>query len=200
MALPVHAAGNAGYYEVRDANSKGRGAFALKAVPAGTRILVDHALFAVPSTEEKIVLDKVAGLDPATRQLFNSLPRDPKFSNPDMARFSMSNFQINSTGMVGAFAHASRLNHSCQPNCAMTTTADGQMQCHVINNISKGEELTFAYCQDVLFASSADRNSWAFGEFRGPCQCKRGIGRRQIPWLDVSRSSEATSSTMIQLS
>lgn len=48
------AEGNDGYYEIRRAGTKGNGAFALKDISAGTRILVDNALFMVPLKGNKI--------------------------------------------------------------------------------------------------------------------------------------------------
>lgn len=54
----------------------------------------------------------------------------------------------------GCFVHASRFNHSCLPNCHISTTSNGDNQCHVDRDVEAGEERTSSYDEIFLCLST----------------------------------------------
>lgn len=173
---------NGGFYEIRDTGHKGRGAFALNNIPAGTRILVEDALFIIEKAENDInlndVLSKLATLPVDTRRCFESLPFSAGLATSprhvqQYGRFHMNKFAIPGSGGWGCFAQASRFNKSCLPNCAISTTKQGAKQLYVTQNVSAGEELTFAYVEGLQYMTTAERQYFLRPQFDGePCLCE----------------------------
>jgi hypothetical protein len=176
---PGQAFGNNGYYDIRPSPGKGNGAFALKDIAAGTRILVDQALFItnqpMPHVKEQDVRKLVSQLEAPARKQFLALPLDSLNCNVSeelihSAKFYSNMFQIRGEPLAGCFCHASRFNNSCAPNCAITTTSRRQQQCRTIKDVLAGDELTFAYKEDYLMMPTKDRQEdMAMSGFR--CQC-----------------------------
>ncbi|GIZ43525.1 hypothetical protein CKM354_000674900 [Cercospora kikuchii] len=157
--------GNGVYYEIRNAGRKGRGAFALRNISAGTRILIDHPLFVIEKDEKDIrvddILSKLSALSPTARRHFESLPFAPQYNAAptDMqhyGRFHLNNFSMLGTAW-GCFVHASRFNNSCLPNCTISQTKNGGLQIFVARSVSQGEELTFAYAQTLQYMTTDER-------------------------------------------
>ncbi|EGP87576.1 uncharacterized protein MYCGRDRAFT_93271 [Zymoseptoria tritici IPO323] len=176
---PGEAFGNAGYYAIRPSPGKGNGAFALKNIKAGTRILVDQALFVterpMPYVNEGDVQRIFANLSPPAKAQFLALPLNALNRNaPDAslsAKFYSNMFHIRGQPREGCFGHASRFNHSCAPNCAITTNGQWQQQqCLTIRDVSVGEDLTFSYTEDFLLMTTQERmEDLAMGGFSCGC-------------------------------
>ncbi|KAM3420216.1 hypothetical protein BST61_g3506 [Cercospora zeina] len=157
--------GNYGFYEIRSAGPKGRGAFALRNIDAGTRILVDDPIFVIEKHSSDISIDDILSerdiLQPAARKHFDSLPFSPRFAAASadvqhQARFHLNNFWMLDRGW-GCFAHASRFNNSCLPNCAFSQNKEGSIQVCVTRNVSAGDELTFVYVQSLQYMTTTER-------------------------------------------
>ncbi|USW54925.1 Putative SET domain-containing protein [Septoria linicola] len=177
MACAGPAEGNHGYYEIRKAGTKGFGAFALKHIPSGTRVLVDTALFRVEKEESQIsdadILRQIQALEPQVRAKFDALPySQTTLYTTAVRRFNLNNFQVRGRRGLSCFAHASRLNHSCLPNCSMTSIQTGKKQCRTIRDVQPDEELTFAYTELLQYMTIAERRDDLRSQFSsGRCEC-----------------------------
>ncbi|PPJ57504.1 hypothetical protein CBER1_09922 [Cercospora berteroae] len=158
---------NHGYYEIKNGGNKGRGAFALKTIFPGTRILFEDALFIIEKHAAEIktkdIISKMNALTPAMRRHFQSLPFAPRYatasaSEKHYGRFHRNNFSILDKGW-GCFVHASRFNNSCLPDCAVSQNRQGSIQICVTRKVSKKEELTFAYNQIVQYLTTDERQA-----------------------------------------
>ncbi|CAK1363168.1 hypothetical protein CB0940_04720 [Cercospora beticola] len=183
MAQAGPSEGNHGFYEIKDAGRKGQGAFALKDICAGTRILVDAPLFVIDKNSQDDIeladiLSKLSALPSATRHQFGSLPFAPFFANGSSmmqlySRFDFNKFAISGGKGWGCFRYASRFNNSCLPNCAISTTNQGTKQLRVTRNVSAGDELTFAYFEGLQYMTTAERQEFLHHQFSdSPCICQ----------------------------
>ncbi|KAK4498861.1 hypothetical protein PRZ48_009371 [Zasmidium cellare] len=185
MQAPGSAFGNYNYYMLAKADGKGRGAFALTNLKAGTKILVDKPL---------MVIDKKHGFDAAdvgaeyqklssaqkeafdqARVVFSNGREESTSDASAFDKFNTNKFSIDGKDKWGCFAHASRFNHSCLPNCHMSATANEGMQCHVIRDVAAGEELTFTYFENLLYLPTNQRRQFMAAKFMllaGGCLCK----------------------------
>lgn len=129
-------------FEIRPSPIQGLGAFATRAIPAGTR-LVEYA---------------GARLTPAAAEA-----RYPD----DGARHHTYLFAIDDAVVVDAAVggnEARFLNHSCAPNCD-AVVEDGRIWLETVHDIEPGEELVYDYAY-VL----AERHTPA-AKRRYPCRC-----------------------------
>lgn len=102
-------------------------------------------------------------LSPVARMEFDQAPavRPSGFKTTHaspIAKFVSTHFSLSDATKWGCFVHASRLNHSCSPNCYMSPVSADTMQCYVIRDVAAGEELTFAYHDAVLFLPTDQRH------------------------------------------
>ncbi|KXT01160.1 hypothetical protein AC578_606 [Pseudocercospora eumusae] len=180
MEQPGEARGNRGYYRLRKTVGKGDGAFALKDISAGTRILVDNALFIIEKQASDITLfdlrQALRKLDKTDQERFHTLPMpdDAKGSSHEaqqLAVFALHVHSIKGGAAQGCFIHASRFNHSCSPNCAMATNDEGQKHCYVFKDVRAGDELTFAYMDPVQYMTTDERQQYLREYLGGPCLC-----------------------------
>ena len=72
----------------------------------------------------------------------------------------------------GLFEEASRLNHSCQPNCTYHFLGDNSIIVSAISPVMKGEELTLSYCP-VIYEDLPSRLKYLKYHFDFNCQCER---------------------------
>lgn len=161
--------GNHGYYELRDAPGRGEGAFALQDLAAGTRILIDRPLmtFSVETNRigDREVLDAYEQLQDDDKRDFDRTPAfhrsgERYFGARPADVFHCNKFSMNGGSRRGCFVYASRFNHSCSPNCDMSTN-DGNMECHVLTDVAEGQELTFSYFHCVWYLPTDQRQEIA---------------------------------------
>lgn len=156
------------YYSIQPVEGKGNGAFASKNIKPGTRILLDEALILIhkPTNdiEEADLEAALPNLDAAAcaqfMQLFVSTAYLDPPESPLYSRFVSNWFALIAPDRGGCFAHASRFNHSCLPNCLINPTDRNQQQCHVIKNVEAGDELTFAYNAGVFYMTFEERAAY----------------------------------------
>ncbi|EME79555.1 uncharacterized protein MYCFIDRAFT_111183, partial [Pseudocercospora fijiensis CIRAD86] len=167
-------------YELRKTDGKGNGAFALKDISPGTRILVDNALFIIDKNLNHIgihdVQQALRGLSNANQEKFHALPvPDYAQGHSDehrrLAIFHLHNHTIRGGSAHGCFIHASRFNNSCSPNCAMASNDKGQKHCYVFKDVRAGQELNFAYTDSLLYMTTHERYEHLRDCLGGPCLC-----------------------------
>ncbi|HJU88199.1 MAG TPA: SET domain-containing protein-lysine N-methyltransferase [Gemmatimonadaceae bacterium] len=111
------------YFELRRSSIQGRGAFALRKIRKGTRI--------IEYTGERISNDEA----------------DRRYDDDSMARHHTYLFTLDEDtcidGAVGGSA-ASYINHSCDPNCE-AVIEDGRIFIEAIRTIWPGEEIHYDY-------------------------------------------------------
>ncbi|KAF7198514.1 SET domain-containing protein 5 [Pseudocercospora fuligena] len=174
------AQGNGGYYKLKKTVGKGDGAFALQDISAGTRILVDNALFIIEKSTSDLdpfdIHQALRKLSKTDQERFHMLPmpdyaKDSPREVRSFAIFALDHHSIRGGTAQGCFVHASRFNHSCSPNCAMATNDEGQKHCYVFKNVRAGEELTFAYMDPVQYMTTDERQEYLRDCLSGPCLC-----------------------------
>lgn len=111
------------YIKVRESAIHGRGVFAARKIPEGTRI-IEYTGARITSKQA----DKRAGLDPEN-------PHHTFF-------FSLESGKIIDGGDGGSDARW--INHSCAPNCE-AQEEKGRVFIHALNDIKRGEELCYDY-------------------------------------------------------
>lgn len=133
----------------------GRGVFALRSIPKGTRI--------IEYTGERI----------SWKQAQELPPNDPK--NPHHTFFfSLDNGMVINAGVNGNDARW--INHSCTPNCEIRDQ-NGRIYIYALRNLKNGEELFYDYRLEP-----ADRRTRALEKlFRCDCGTARCRGTMLEP-------------------
>ncbi len=111
------------YFIIRQSSIQGRGAFALRRIRKGTRI--------IEYTGERI----------------SSAEADRRYDDDSMRRHHTFLFTVTSRTVVDAAVHgndARFINHSCDPNCE-AVIEDGRIFIEAIRTIQPGEELGYDY-------------------------------------------------------
>ncbi len=109
--------------KVRESSIHGRGVFATRKIPEGTRI-IEYTGARISSKQA----DKRAGLDPDN-------PHHTFF-------FSLESGKIIDGGDGGSDARW--INHSCEPNCE-AQEEKGRVFIHALHDIKRGQELSYDY-------------------------------------------------------
>lgn len=117
------ASGTSPYIKVRHSEIHGKGVFAARKIPEGTRI-IEYTGARISDKEA----DKRAGLDPDN-------PHHTFF-------FSLESGKIIDGGDGGGDARW--INHSCAPNCEAQEEGK-KVYIHAITDIKRGEELSYDY-------------------------------------------------------
>ncbi|KAK4982889.1 hypothetical protein LTR66_003890 [Elasticomyces elasticus] len=187
------AATDAPIFEVRDAAGKGKGLFAIRHIPRGTRILSEQALIACSGfVGNGSVTKAFYGLPADKRSAYMDLdcktvlPGEQDISEPLRnqllpARAIIAVFQTNfvveqtHTLRMTVYLQASRLNHSCVPNAlASYNSAVAGQVVHAIHDIKPDEEITISYIQSLEYGRQTRNNElkqpverWFF-----TCECE----------------------------
>ncbi|MBI3873305.1 MAG: SET domain-containing protein-lysine N-methyltransferase [candidate division Zixibacteria bacterium] len=111
------------WFEVRNSRVHGRGCFARRAIPKGTRI--------IEYTGERVSPDE------ADRRYDEDV-----MDIPHTFLFTVDKKTIIDAGRRGNAARW--INHSCAPNCE-TTDEDGRIFVEAMRDIRRGEELSYNY-------------------------------------------------------
>ncbi len=130
-------------FEIRESRIDGKGAFALRLIPKGARI--------VEYTGERITHAQA----------------DERYDEDAMEHPHTYLFTLDKKTVVDATVHGNEaryINHSCEPNCE-AVTEDGHIYIDALRDISAGEELTYDY---HLEYSGRYRASW---RERYACHC-----------------------------
>ena len=143
------------YLEIRPSHIEGSGAFALKKIPKGTRIIeytgerITHAL-----------ANNRYGRDDGCCDDFEDEPR--------FYLFTVSNRTI-IDGAVGG-SDARFINHSCHPNCE-AVIEKSRVYIEAIRTIRAGEELSYDYHLD-LGSDITDEDKLRFACCCGAAKCR----------------------------
>ena len=111
------------YFEIRRSKIQGRGAFALRRIRKGTRI--------IEYSGERISNDEA----------------DRRYDDEQMSRHHTFLFTVDGDVVVDAGVggnEARYINHSCDPNCE-AVIEDGRIYIEAIRTIQPGEELAYDY-------------------------------------------------------
>lgn len=131
------------YFEIRSSRIQGRGAFALKRIRKGTRL--------IEYVGEHISHDEA----------------DRRYDEDGMKRHHTFLFTLNRKTVIDAAVagnEARFINHSCDPNCE-AVIEDGHIYIESIRTIQPGAELVYDYQYDR--APDADETD----EAKYPCRC-----------------------------
>ncbi|HEU4642902.1 MAG TPA: SET domain-containing protein-lysine N-methyltransferase [Gemmatimonadaceae bacterium] len=131
------------YFEIRKSRIQGRGAFALRRIRKGTRL--------IEYIGERISHDIA----------------DRRYDDDTMKRHHTFLFTLDDDTVVDAAVggnEARFINHSCDPNCE-AVIEDGHIYIEAIRTIQEGEELVYDYQYER--AEDADETD----EARYPCHC-----------------------------
>lgn len=131
------------YFKIRRSRIQGRGAFALRRIRAGTRI--------IEYTGERI----------------SHAEGDRRYDDDTMGRHHTFLFTLDSRRVVDAAVNgndARFINHSCAPNCEAVIEG-GRIYIEAIRTIQPGEELVY----DYQYERAADATEE--DERRYPCRC-----------------------------
>ena len=139
-------------FEIRASTIHGLGAFATRAIAAGTRLI------------------EYAG------QRLTPAEADERYPDRDDDRHHTFLFAIDDDVVIDAAVggnDARYINHSCDPNCDAVVD-DGRIWIETIRDVSPGEELAYdyAYVLDERHSPAAKR--------RYPCSCGAANCRRTI--------------------
>jgi SET domain-containing protein len=131
------------YFEIRRSRIQGRGAFALRRIRKGTRL--------IEYLGERITHDIA----------------DRRYDDDTMKRHHTFLFTLDDDTVIDAAVggnEARFINHSCAPNCE-AVIEDGHIYIEAIRTIQEGEELVYDYQYER--AEDADETD----EARYPCRC-----------------------------
>ena len=131
------------FFEIRASGMHGLGAFATKAIPAGTR-LIEYAGARITPAEADV-----------------RYPEEPGVAHHTYL-FAIDDDIVIDAGVEGNDARF--INHSCDPNCD-AVVEDGRIWIETIRDVSPGEELAYDYAF-VL----PERHTLA-AKRRYPCTC-----------------------------
>jgi SET domain-containing protein len=141
-----------GLYAIRSSRIHGRGAFALRRIAAGTRI--------VEYTGERITHAEA----------------DARYDDAAMAHHHTYLMVVNRKTVIDAAVgggEARIINHSCDPNAAIVVSR-GRVFIDALRDIAAGEEI----CYDYSYEREAGDDEVA--ETRYPCRCGAATCRRTI--------------------
>lgn len=110
-------------FEIRSSPIAGQGAFAVRPIPKGTRVIE--------------YLGERISQDEADRRYDDTLVEHPR-----VLLFTVDDRRVIDAGVGGNAARF--INHSCEPNCK-SVTRRGRVHIWAIRRISAGEELTYDY-------------------------------------------------------
>lgn len=131
------------YFEIRSSRIQGRGAFALKRIRKGTRL--------IEYVGEHVSHDEA----------------DRRYDEDGMKRHHTFLFTLNRKTVIDAAVDGNEarfINHSCDPNCE-AVIEDGHIYIESIRTIQPGAELVYDYQYDR--APDADETD----EAKYPCRC-----------------------------
>ncbi|TAJ96776.1 MAG: SET domain-containing protein [Candidatus Manganitrophaceae bacterium] len=140
------------WFEIRTSPIDGSGAFALRPIPSGTRL--------IEYTGERIT-HEVA---------------DARYNDLEMERHHTFLFSVDEQTVIDATREgndARYINHSCDPNCE-SVIEEGRVYIDAIRDIAAGEELFFDY------AYERDGKENAEDEQRYACRCGAAACRKTI--------------------
>lgn len=123
------------YFEVRASPIQGRGCFAIRNIPKGTRIIE--------------YLGECIDEDEA----------DIRYPDGDMSRHHTFLFAIDGGKVLDGGPvewPAKYINHSCDPNCEAIEEDDGRVYVHAMKTIRPGTELTYDYAYERTEATTAE--------------------------------------------
>lgn len=113
-------------FEIRRSRIQGRGAFALRTIRRGTRI--------IEYTGERISHDEA----------------DARYDDEHMERHHTFLFTVDDDTVIDAAVDGNEarfINHCCEPNCE-AVTEDGRIFIYALRTIHPGEELTYDYAYE----------------------------------------------------
>lgn len=131
------------YFEIRKSPIQGRGAFAIRRIRAGTRV--------IEYTGEHITPEEA----------------DARYEDASMTRHHTFLFILDDHTVIDAArgGNASKyINHSCEPNC-QAVIEDGHIFIEAIRNIQPGVELSYDYAYERVGGDDAEL------EKRYVCRC-----------------------------
>jgi len=148
-------------FEIRRSSIDGRGAFALRRIPKGTRIV-------------EYTGDRISPSEADRRQ---------ERKRSERTYF----FTVNSRVVIDASHRGSRarfINHSCEPNCA-STVEKGRVYIEAVRDIEPGEELSYDYRLVI------DGSGWRESGAEFPCYCGTANCRHTLLYVPKRSLAEA---------
>jgi hypothetical protein len=142
-------------YALREAQGKGKGLFATRMIPMGTRILSEEPIIRVPEAAPDTpalrvsIQTQVDALTPDQQLTFLSMK---SIHDHDTASRYLGIIRTNALPLgdrvreAGIFLDACRINHACDNNAQKSWNENiNRHTVHALRNIEKGEEITIYY-------------------------------------------------------
>ena len=148
-------------FEIRRSAIDGRGGFALRAIPKGTRIV-------------EYTGDRITPSEADRRQ---------ERKRSERTYF----FTVNSRVVIDASHRGSRarfINHSCEPNCA-STVEKSRVYIEATRDIEPGEELSYDYRLVI------DESNWRESGAEYPCLCGKPLCRHTLLYVPKASVAKA---------
>ncbi|CAL3968532.1 unnamed protein product [Diplocarpon coronariae] len=192
-AAPSTTTSNALLFEVKNADGKGLGAFAVVDIHKGADVLVEEAL--INPSEDSYLLREALFMNLSedkkksvlTLQSRCSCARVPCIDTPFMKLWI---FNCCGDGSFGPYLYelASRFNHDCEPNLARGFSKEKYLIFRAKKDIRKGEELTVNY--SMIIGTTETRRRTLLDKFDFDCRCQTcesgkciTVGSVQTSWL-----------------
>jgi hypothetical protein len=171
--------------EVKQADSKGLGGFAVADIPRGTRILAEEGMLQIVGAhaEAKEILDAFERISKsqqnsylelhayAHQNLIRAVERELGQRWNDISELHRKVLSVWATNTFGeVFLLGSRFNHSCIPNVDFAYNTNLKKETfHAVRDIAAGEELTVMYIDGVCLTHAhrqSKLDNWGF-----TCMC-----------------------------
>ncbi|KAG6872501.1 hypothetical protein C0995_009257 [Termitomyces sp. Mi166 len=186
-------------FEIGDAGNKGQGMFAVRDLPAGTLILVEHPVIVAP-----YLVGLNVPLSDIYASLFDRLPYEIRVKLSQLYagthRSLEDTVHLNALGIQlevpdvprpeltthrAVFLNTSRCNHSCGPNARWEwDTSTFSLYLSAVRPIMKGDEITIHYTSCT--SPRQERQSTLQNQFDFICQCSYC----NLPSEDAVRQSD----------
>eukprot|EP01060_Flectonema_neradi_P022321 TRINITY_DN30589_c0_g1_i1.p1 TRINITY_DN30589_c0_g1~~TRINITY_DN30589_c0_g1_i1.p1 ORF type:complete len:282 (+),score=41.24 TRINITY_DN30589_c0_g1_i1:188-1033(+) len=161
---------------VHNAEKKGLGAFAAKYISAGELVLQESPLLIAPVSDGwDLMKRKAEECDEETLSKIQKLEGSTLKEKINANCFETCNDSIwverASTKYFVLYDRASRMNHSCIPNCTYQFTDDYAILITSIQPIQLGQELTLSYCP-TAYENKQSRLAYLQQHFGFQCLCE----------------------------
>ena len=168
-------------YHTKRFKGKGLGLVAARDLPSGTRIISESPILRTDRNQwgknidslNEAIAKKVDEFNKAEQKAFfslhNNVPHNEKFKYYNICKTNALPLEPGS-GNYGVFIKASRMNHSCRPNCHNSWDPNqDKLHIHVMTDVKQGDELTLTYLKG--FQPSAERKEILQSKFHFKCTC-----------------------------
>ncbi|KAF2164052.1 hypothetical protein M409DRAFT_25401 [Zasmidium cellare ATCC 36951] len=168
------------YFEIKEAEGKGLGAFATRPIKAFTTVFPEQSIMSFNKDRSQVsennLIAAYKNLSSQDKHIFDNMRNCHGICGCKSGLFFANAFGL--PGGVGCFPIRSRLNHSCQANCMIDTHEKYyEKRITVLKDLEPGDELTFHYYLNTQFMTYEQRRA----DFRDVPSASLGPHRGILP-------------------